>query len=408
MKQRLTAFIIFFSTIVNFNSFAQWRLTPLNNQYIWSFAIVDTCVFAGSSGGGVYLSTNNGTSWSEMDSGLTNMGISALTTIPNGSGGTIIFAGTFGSGVFKSTNLGKSWDSTALGKEDVWALAASGTNIFAGTQNGMYISANQGASWSEINSGFTNPAAPIVNTLLINGQDVLAGTTGGIFLSTDNGTKWTASSSGLPNTDVWALSKYSSKIFAGTSLGLYVSTNGGSSWILTPLANQNVWALASKDTMLFAATRDSGVYISTDTGAAWVTIDSGLADFNISSLAVNDSNIFAGALGVYVLPFNLIFAVPTGIKQLDSKIPNDFALSQNYPNPFNPTTTINFSVRKESFVSIKVYDALGREIATLVNEQKPTGNYKVDFNGSGLASGIYFYRMSAGNFTGIKKLVLLK
>ena len=89
-------------------------------------------------------------------------------------------------------------------------------------------------------------------------------------------------------------------------------------------------------------------------------------------------------------------------------MPRNFALSQNYPNPFNPTTMINYSVAKESNVTIKIYDVMGREVETLVNENKEPGNYEVNFNAQNLASGIYFYKMNAGDFTSIKKLTLLK
>ncbi len=89
-------------------------------------------------------------------------------------------------------------------------------------------------------------------------------------------------------------------------------------------------------------------------------------------------------------------------------IPLEFKLSQNYPNPFNPTTIINYSVPKISFVTVKVYDMLGREVAALVNEEKKAGNYSINFNAGSLASGVYFYRMQAGQFEDTKKLILLK
>jgi hypothetical protein len=88
--------------------------------------------------------------------------------------------------------------------------------------------------------------------------------------------------------------------------------------------------------------------------------------------------------------------------------PNYFALDQNYPNPFNPSTTISYSVPETEFVTLKVYDVLGNEIASLVNEEKPAGKYEVDFNGAELSSGIYFYRLQAGSFIETKKMVLMK
>lgn len=85
-----------------------------------------------------------------------------------------------------------------------------------------------------------------------------------------------------------------------------------------------------------------------------------------------------------------------------------FVLSQNYPNPFNPTTKIGYEIPERSFVTIKVYDVLGKEIATLVNEEKLNGSYEVEFKSNGLASGIYYYRIKAGNYSQTKKMILLK
>jgi hypothetical protein len=94
----------------------------------------------------------------------------------------------------------------------------------------------------------------------------------------------------------------------------------------------------------------------------------------------------------------------------ENNIPNpqEFILSQNYPNPFNPLTTINYSIPKQSNVTIKVYNILGKEILTLVNENKPQGNYSVEFNANNLSSGVYFYMMKTNEFIQTKKMVLLK
>ena len=93
---------------------------------------------------------------------------------------------------------------------------------------------------------------------------------------------------------------------------------------------------------------------------------------------------------------------------LASQIPTKFEISQNYPNPFNPTTTIQFGIPENSFVSLKIYNVLGKEIATVLNEDKSIGSYEVDFNAINLPSGIYFYRIEAGNFVETKKMILLK
>jgi hypothetical protein len=94
--------------------------------------------------------------------------------------------------------------------------------------------------------------------------------------------------------------------------------------------------------------------------------------------------------------------------EFERSVPNEFELFQNYPNPFNPTTTIRYQIRISGFVSLKVYDAIGQEVATLVSETKSSGVHEVTFNGSNLSSGVYVYRLQAGNYSQTKKLVLMK
>jgi hypothetical protein len=100
--------------------------------------------------------------------------------------------------------------------------------------------------------------------------------------------------------------------------------------------------------------------------------------------------------------------VLTDIKELPNVKPTVYTLSQNYPNPFNPTTNIRFSIPKAGLVTMKVYNVIGQEVASLVNEYKEAGTYNVDFNGVNLTSGVYFYSISSGDFTSTKKMILMK
>ena len=97
-----------------------------------------------------------------------------------------------------------------------------------------------------------------------------------------------------------------------------------------------------------------------------------------------------------------------GITNISTEIPSAFSLSQNYPNPFNPTTNIRFGVQSSGFINIKIFDILGREISTLVNEQLKPGTYEVDWDGSGFTSGVYFYTMRTGSYTETKKMLMIK
>lgn len=116
---------------------------------------------------------------------------------------------------------------------------------------------------------------------------------------------------------------------------------------------------------------------------------------------------FNGEEDVY---YGRISQMPVAIddEQDDSKIPGTFSLSQNYPNPFNPSTKINYSIPEISFVTLKVYDVLGNEIAELVKEEKYAGNYSADFKADALPSGTYFYKLTVGNFSETRKMILLK
>ena len=102
------------------------------------------------------------------------------------------------------------------------------------------------------------------------------------------------------------------------------------------------------------------------------------------------------------------FAKEVAEETLDNIVPTEYSLAQNYPNPFNPNTTIQFAIPADNRISLKVYDLLGREVANLVNDFRSAGTYSVDFNASNLASGMYIYKIQAGNFTDVKKLILQK
>lgn len=111
---------------------------------------------------------------------------------------------------------------------------------------------------------------------------------------------------------------------------------------------------------------------------------------------------------VSVSPDYKINVVSTSVDYNNSQIPLSFELFQNYPNPFNPETVISYQLAVNSFIKLKIYNLLGREIATLVNEEKSSGNYEIKFDGTNFSSGIYYYTIIAGNFTQTKKMVLLK
>jgi hypothetical protein len=121
---------------------------------------------------------------------------------------------------------------------------------------------------------------------------------------------------------------------------------------------------------------------------------------------VNETNLFAGTngAGVWIRPLSEFTDVTKDVTDLHK----DFALSQNYPNPFNPSTVISYSLPSSSNVKLVVYNAIGQTIKTLESGYKPAGNYSINFNASDLPSGIYFYKLEAGQFSQIKKMIIIK
>ena len=143
--------------------------------------------------------------------------------------------------------------------------------------------------------------------------------------------------------------------------------------------------------------------------------------FDARSLAPNSTNranilltvAHPDVTGDIEVPASLVVLPPTGVEETDPVVPVHFALEQNYPNPFNPTTTIRYSIPGEgvggaAHVTLKVFDVLGREVATLVDGSEEPGVRSVQFNASSLASGLYFYRLDTGRFSSVRKLLLLK
>jgi photosystem II stability/assembly factor-like uncharacterized protein len=281
-----------------------------------------------------------------------------------------------------------------------------GTSYFAGSDGfGIARTNNNGNTWTEVNNGLLNYG---VLSLAVMGENLFAGTENGVFLSTNDGSSWTSLYNNFANTYVYSLVVSGSNLFAGTNNGVYLFTNSGSDWTMDTVGffDKNVLSVEAVGENLFAAVDDS-VYLSTDNGSTWAQVSTGLPHSSIWALAANNTNLFAGTYnsGVWRRPLPEMI---TAVKDNKDQIPAHFRLDQNFPNPFNPSTTINYSIPKAGLVTLKVYDVLGKEVATLVNGVKSAGSYHVQFFANRLASGIYFYRLIAGNSVMTKKLILMK
>lgn len=291
--KKLILIIAFLNLVISTN--AQWQFSYYSNGNTKCFATSGNNIFAGNAVDGILLSSDNGNSWTVVNNGLTNTVVNALAV-----SGSNIFAGTNG-GVFLSNNNGNSWIAVSAGltNDTVLSLAISGSKIFAGTAwNGVFLSTNNANSWTEVNTAISDTAK--VNVLVIKDSVVFAGTAdGGVLMSSDNGGSWTAS--GLTNNTIYSIAVSGNDLYASTWYnGVFLSTNNGISWnvVNNGLTTPNIMALATIDNNIFAGTYDAGVFLSSNNGNNWTA--EGLTNtYNIYSLAICGSNIYAGTSGIF-------------------------------------------------------------------------------------------------------------
>ena len=386
-----------------------------------TFAFIDTNLFAGTSLNGVLLSADNGTNWTYVNNGLKHTNVRVLTVC-----GSDLYAGTDSGGVFLSNNNGKSWTDVSIGltNANVNALVVksaedgSGTSLFAGAgggiwsevRGGIFLSTNNGTSWTKIKTGLN------VTALAVMGKNLFAGTWwgNGVYLSTDNGTSWAEVNNGLPAPYVNDLAVIGTNLFAGVWSyspppgGVFLSTNNGEKWEHVGLESTIVPPFVVIGTNLFVGDWNGGVFFTADNGTSWTAVNTGLNATTIDALGRNGSYLFASTgNGIWRRPLSEMI---TSVEEPPSErsIPENFSLEQNYPNPFNPTTSIQFHLPASSFVTLKVYNSAGREVATLVDRQLPAGSHRTEWNASSVPSGIYYYRIQAGNHMETKKLVVMR
>ena len=411
-----------------------WQPSSLSRIYIHELVICNNYLVAGTFEG-VYISTDLGLSWTENNEGLLSGDVTSLV-----SSGSKIYAGTYGFGVFQSTDNGATWSKFSNGLSNVFinGLGIYKDYLLAGTNGGTFRTGIPFDSWTKVSSVTGSRSFVSINNKIIAGSDygvlfstdtgqtwkiidstsyqiwnvlafdstIIAGCNNrGIRISTNNGLNWDFSK-GLQAT-VNALAFAGNNVLVGTSgVGVFLSSDSGKTWSPTKLDSMQIQTFQVFGKFVFAGTFN-GIFRSSDEGITWNKINGGLDGYFIYDLTIAGDYIYAGVNdgAVWRRPLSEITSVSENNK---SSLPDDFALFQNFPNPFNPSTNITYSLPKNAHVILKIYDVLGREITTLVNEEKSAGYYSMRFDGSKLSSGVYFYRIQAGNFVSTKKFVLMK
>ncbi len=245
---------------------------------------------------------------------------------------------------------------------------------------------------------------------------------GSVYATPSDSIPWTQV---LPDTlsEGYAIVALDTNVFVATMRGIYFHGGISSGWVARnnglPVSDTTWLAsclLMVRDSVVVAyisssgnTTYSNGLYMTSDLGQAWHPVDdSALAGTPVNAVASNAEYLFAGTqTGAWRVPISdVITAVNAGGPQL----PSEYLLDQNYPNPFNPTTAIGYQLSSAAggHVTLKVYNVLGQEVATLVSGVKRPGNYTVNFDGSRLSSGVYFYSLRVDGFSKTMKMMLLK
>jgi photosystem II stability/assembly factor-like uncharacterized protein len=356
---------------------------------------------------GVFRSKDGGAHWDSASTGLGNPAVWALLAT-----GNKLFAGTNGGGLFRSADSGRTWVAVNLGilSMNVYCLDTVGTSLFVGTgQGGIFRSTDYGDHWVPADSSIL-PSSGVIS-LTSMGQTLYAGLDGaGVFRSSDLGVTWSMASTGLSNTNVWNFAQGGNQLFAGTmGGGVFHSSDGGSSWIKfkTGLTDTVVYSMAAKGTKIFAGTYREGVFLSMDGGSNWTDASLGLTNLYVRSLCVSDSFLFAGTYGngVWKRPITELIS---SIGHVASRGPTSCELEQNYPNPFNPSTVIQYILNDKTYVRLTVWNIMGERVATLVEGDQQAGSHVVRFEGTSLASSVYYYKLQAGGTTIVRRMVLLR
>lgn len=403
-------YILLFILLIN-QLHADWVKTNYpSTGYAFSFYANENYMLVGSLSTGIYLSTDKGVTWQNSTNGVSTAQIWSVKIIDN-----VFYAGSTSGKLFKSTDFGVTWvlsNSGIASTTIIRDFAKFEGALYIATNNaGIYKSTDNGQSWTQHNSGIIGLVA---STLYASDSDLYCGVLQRVYEYKSSSSSWEAKSTGLPNNTVAAIqesninnTKY---LFAGISSSVSefaLSSDKGNSWVVADngLPNTPVSTVAVVGDKIFVG-NDYGVYKSDDLGTNWSSFNQGLLIASYGLFLNQDSQ------NLYVLYQGSIWKrdkseIITEVEETSSTI-NSFTLSQNYPNPFNPSTTISFSIPQNEFVRLKIYDILGNEVAVLFNQHLSAGTHTKVWNADGLASGVYIYRLEAGNFNQSKKLTLTK
>ena len=355
---------------------------------------------------GIYKSTDKGLNWKLINNGLPDTYFTSVFA----DNYSVLFASSYVGGTFKSTDKGENW-TYINGNYFVNFFNDDQNRIYGmGYGGGLQRTTDEGNSWIRLDKEFISDH--VYGFAIDSNKNIYAGTYGAaIYKSTDDGNSWTTVYQSTPgNISIGSMAiAPNGSIFAyNDGYGILRSTDNGLTWklVLGDGGNQNVTALnINKKGEIFASSSNNQFYSSKDNGNTWKSVLDNMAFCSIQDIKFDKNDTMYIATDESVWRSNPDTTV--GIRD-KSFVILQYSLSQNFPNPFNPNTKINYSVKNAGLVKIDIFDILGREVESLVNQVKDPGKYSVTFNAKSFTSGVYFYKLEINDYVSVKKMIFLK
>jgi photosystem II stability/assembly factor-like uncharacterized protein len=418
MIMRQYLFFLCTCLIFTSQSLAQWtKVEEISSPYIYSALFDGDNIFVG--GDSLYISKNRGLTWQASAPTGQPIEITAISKF-----GDVIYLGTYSSGVYISSNNGDSWSpfNSGLGAYAEYAkkfVSSGDTIIYATDGGGVYILKPGSNIWQEYNENLPSNIAWTTNDIVVSNTNIIlsSGASGFYHIRPKGSSQWIEGWIQTPNgtyTTPKALLAIGNIVFSGSRAGIYKSLDNGVTWDSVGIRAMPLEAVCfamDKNRIYAGYTRSSGndyfVWYTDDLGESWNILDHQFQF--LLNLYIYDNKIWAGTNdGFWYKELETTSSDPI-------EKPITFKLGQNYPNPFNPTTNISWQSPVGSHQTLKVYDVLGNEVAALVNEYREAGNYETFFKADDLASGVYFYRivihsdkLQIGSYIETKKMLLLR
>jgi photosystem II stability/assembly factor-like uncharacterized protein len=399
---------------------AQWQNIPSPRDRL--FAMIEGSnnrLFGGSEDTGIWVSINGGASFQTYSGGFPQASYDIRSF--SGSGDTL-WAGIYGGGVVRSIDGGTSWtefnhgfqtQSVVVGVQQFEDTIYAAVDYAIGLQpSGIYKSPAIEAGWVRSGQGFPQnlglTSFHITPAGIMFAGAAVAGSRGNVQVSQDGGKTWlNRNIAGVQS--VLSLESFGNMVFAGTTDGIYVTVNSGEVWEKygSEFQEFTVDDILIYGDRIYAAVDPVGVAFAALGDTSWNVLTDNLpmAGDYVSMLFIHQENLLAslsGANGLWRLPLSSL-----SIGEIPP-VSRTHMLHQNYPNPFNTVTIIAFDLTAGSSVSLKIFNLLGDEVATLITGWMPAGSHRYRWDAAGFASGIYLCTLTVGNYGSTRKLVLIK